>query len=197
VALSLVDELKHGMLQNLTEAMADPDAWDEKEAERQEGFHPVDLDEVKKNSFPDHKGRPGLRGGSLPRGESDQEVDELKEKAVKSGGFTYNPVRWKDREPPKNGFALSVRKDTEKVVDLSAKRDELRKQLKQYIHEHRADIKAQGNFLGGWIDNGKLYLDISKVVGERQKAIELAQKADQLAIFDLGKGETIDVKKAA
>jgi hypothetical protein len=151
----------------------------------------------KKFSFPNHKGRPGQRGGSLPRGESDEEVDQLGDTAAKTGGFTYNPVRYKDRTPPKRGFALSIRKDTEKVVKLDQTHAKIRAQLKDYIHAHREDIKAEGNYLGGWIDKGKLYVDISRVVKKKDEAIDLAREAKQLAVFDLGKGQTIEVPKAA
>ena len=128
----------------------------------------------------------GNRGGAL--------VD----KALKQGGFTYNPIRFKGRTPPKNGFALSVAKNTEKVVALDYQtRDEVKAQLKAYVRQHWDKIKSEGNFLGGWIDNGKLYLDISNVVKDKNEAIAKARKADQLAIFDLGKGETVQLKKAA
>ena len=128
----------------------------------------------------------GNRGGAL--------VD----KALKQGGFTYNPIRFKGRTPPKNGFALSVAKNTEKVVALDYRtRDEVKAQLKAYVRQHWDKIKSEGNFLGGWIDNGKLYLDISNVVKDKNEAIAKARKADQLAVFDLGRGETIQLKKAA
>ena len=127
----------------------------------------------------------GNRGGGL--------VDT----AVKGGGFTYNPIRMKGRTPPKNGFALSLRKDTEKVIDLNAKREAIKAEMVQYVRSHWETIKAQGNYLGGWIDRGKLYIDISNVVANKDEAIKKARKADQLAIFDLGKGETIEIKKVA
>ncbi len=153
--------------------------------------------DLKKHSFPEHKGRPGQRGGSLPRGESAEEVGQLEETATKKGGFTYNPVRYKDRTPPKRGFALSIKKNTEKVIKLDQTHEKIRAQLKDYIRAHRADIKKEGNFLGGWIDKGKLYVDISKVVKDKDDAINLAREAKQLAVFDLGKGQTIEVPKAA
>jgi uncharacterized FlgJ-related protein len=117
--------------------------------------------------------------------------------AEKKGGFTYNPVRLKHRGPPRRGYALSVRKDTEKVIDLAAKREAVKAQLKEYVRKHRETIKAEGNYLGGWIDNGKLYLDISKVIKDRNEAVKAAERAEQLAIYDLGEGKTIEIKKAA
>jgi len=127
----------------------------------------------------------GNRGGSLA------------EKAVKEGGFTYNPVRMKNRVPPKNGFALSINKNTEKVIDLTANRKSIRDDITNYVRAYREGIKSPDNFLGGWVDKGKLYLDVSKVITDKREAVRLARNADQLAIFDLAHGKTISLKRAA
>ena len=121
----------------------------------------------------------------------------LADKAISEGGFTYNPVRYKDREPPKKGYALGLRKDTEATILLAAhqSRREVRSLVTDYVSQHRSDIKAPGNYLGGWVDNGKLYLDISTVVTDKNEAIELARRNDQLGIYDLEKGETIMIPK--
>lgn len=121
----------------------------------------------------------------------------LREVAESQGGFTYNPVRFKDRDAPKEGFALSISPENEKRILLSERRDIIKEQIKQYVRDHRAEIKQSGNFLGGWIENGRLYLDISKVMRNKDEAMKAARAAKQLAIFDLVKGETINLPKAA
>jgi phage gp29-like protein len=159
----------------------DEDEDEEKKPAKQKptNFH------LKDTEFDHDQSEHGNRGGGLA------------DVAEKKGGFTYNPVRLKHRGPPRRGYALSVRKDTEKVIDLAAKREAVKAQLKEYVRKHRETIKAEGNYLGGWIDNGKLYLDISKVIKDRNEAVKAAERAEQLAIYDLGEGKTIEIKKAA
>ena len=129
----------------------------------------------------------GNRGGGLASTLTEQ------------GGFTANPIRFKGRTPPKDGFAFSIRPDTEQKISSSVRRDELRQKIISYVREHREDIKAKGNYLGGWRDDkiGNIYLDISRVEKDRPTALKLARAAKQLAIYDLGKGVSIDVKEAA
>jgi len=52
-------------------------------------------------------------------------------------------------------------------------------------------------YAGGWLDKktGKLYIDKNAVVKKKQKALKLARKHDQLAIFDLLKMDEIQVQK--
>ena len=125
----------------------------------------------------------------------------LAEKALKEGGFTYNPVRIKNRAAPAKGYALSLRKDTERVIDIKAGREAVKKEIIEYVRKHREAIKERGNFVGGWYDeqSKKIFLDVSTVVADRDQAVNLAEKHEQLAIYDLGEGKVIDVlrRKAA
>jgi hypothetical protein len=46
--------------------------------------------------------------------------------------------------------------------------------------------------IGGWLGpNNKFYWDASIIVGDREEAIALGRKFNQLAIFDLNRQETI------
>jgi hypothetical protein len=111
------------------------------------------------------------------------------------GGVTYNPVRRKEREAPAHGYALSLAKNTEEVVDGPIETAALRARVKSYVRAHWDQIKAPHNYLGGWKDEttGKVYLDISTVIDDLNQAKELARKANQLAIYDLEKNETIEM----
>jgi len=113
----------------------------------------------------------------------------------KQGGVTYNPVRHKEREAPRRGYALSLAKNTEEVIDGPIEPQALRARVKTYVREHWDQIKASRNYLGGWKDEttGKVYLDISTVVDDFQQARQLALQANQLAIYDLEKNETIQM----
>lgn len=133
-------------------------------------------------------------------GEHDQETHGnrsggLAEDAIERGGFTYNPVRLKNRAAPRRGYALSIRKDTEKAFDATIAREQLKGQIKEYVKKHRDLIKAKGNYLGGWYDTQtkKIYIDISQVIRDKKEAVAAAKRAKQLAIYDLGNKETLPI----
>ena len=55
------------------------------------------------------------------------------------------------------------------------------------------DRVVNGDYVGGWVCEGRLYLDISVHFADRNEAIDFAVANDQLAIFDLDNFETIAV----
>jgi hypothetical protein len=98
----------------------------------------------------------------------------LKEK----GGFTFNPVTV---TAPHHGYAVggygtrdAYDADTFAIASV-----------KDFLERNDAALK--GNFLGGWIDKGKVYLDVTKVFPENQRAaaIKAGKARDQIAIADL------------
>lgn len=105
-----------------------------------------------------------------------------------NGGFTMNPFTGVS---PKEGWAFSPNKTTERVFDFMPSTMD----LQQYIVENAATLRQSGMFLGGWRDatTGKVYVDISRVLpnNERPAAAKAAQAAGQLAMFNLGTQETV------
>lgn len=61
----------------------------------------------------------------------------------------------------------------------------------QFIYDNFDLLNEPGRFLGAWVDNGNVYLDVSNVVDTLEEAIPLAEAAQQLAVFDLGAFEEI------
>jgi len=146
-----------------------------------------------------HLGRPGKRGGSLPRGAGltagastrMRRSAELFKRILEDGGFTNNPVY---DDSPTVGFAVSIFPDAEYRVGI----EELNKEdVYKYLSRHRDKFEDPTVYAGGWLDieNGIVYLDLSVVLGDRERAIGLAKKHNQEGIYDLGKGETIIVKE--
>lgn len=161
-----------------------------------------------------HAGRPGEVGGSSPgvahdyykvgyrerlqRGyESDygphtrpypSNVLAAIEKA--DGGFTYNPVTG---EQPTTGFALSIHPEREQKIDGS-KADVVA--LAEYAAKNWDLLSQPQNYMGGWHspDDGQVYLDVSTVVQTAEEAERLAREANQLAYFDLVKGQSIKLE---
>jgi hypothetical protein len=107
--------------------------------------------------------------------------------AKPDGGFTYSVTT---NSSPKSGYALSIHKGREQVIPM---KELTPLALTQYaIHNH--DLLSQANnYLGAWHnpEDNKVYLDISTVVHSTEEATRLGRLHNQLAYFDLGKGEAI------
>ena len=110
-------------------------------------------------------------------------VSDLKELALKNGGFSLNS----DGLNATSGFMVSC-KDLYKINLSDLTPDKLDNAIKE--------ATEIGGYIGGWLDteaNDKdnFYLDISVNIQDKNKAIELAKKNNQLAIFDIATGESI------
>ena len=49
------------------------------------------------------------------------------------------------------------------------------------------------HFIGAWIEDGNLYIDLSVRVEDKERALVKAANADQLAIWDFANGESVTV----
>lgn len=64
----------------------------------------------------------------------------------------------------------------------------------KYIDRFRH--KLGGNFcLGSWVNDGKVYLDISEIETQQETAVIKAKQRNQLAIFNLDTFEEIDTRE--
>ena len=121
-------------------------------------------------------------------------IDDLYKRAL-NGGFTYQAVL---KSSPTTGYAVSPFKDAEQSWNLSEFKD--RKQgieaIKGYLRKNQAKFDDPKVHLGGWNDpqSGKVFLDLSKVVQDEGEAFTMAKAANQLAVFNLGKMESLYVK---
>ena len=109
------------------------------------------------------------------------------------GGFTYNPTT---NSEPTRGYAVSPYPDRSKVLQAG---DLTEEDLTGYIVKNWDLLQQPGHHLGAWHDpkTGKVYLDISVVKNSAKAAKALALKRDQIAYFDLAKGVSVDVNRAA
>jgi hypothetical protein len=67
--------------------------------------------------------------------------------------------------------------------------------LASYAAKNWDLLKETSNYMGGWHnpDDGKVYLDVSTVVETAAEAERLCREANQIAYFDLVKGQSIKV----
>ena len=105
----------------------------------------------------------------------------LKALALK-GGFTYNPKR---NETRSSGVAVAISKKYESVSPIEDFSKNGEKIIKDYMKKHSEVLSATRNHLGAWVDKGKVYLDISKVVPSLNEAADVGRANDQIGIFDL------------
>lgn len=101
-------------------------------------------------------------------------------------GVSYSPMY--GNLAGKIGYAVSVHKEREKVQD-TLNEDDLRK----FFVNNLDLLSDETYFMGVWVENGKYYLDVSIFEPNKDKAIQRAKNANQLAIFSLEILETIYV----
>jgi hypothetical protein len=60
-----------------------------------------------------------------------------------------------------------------------------------YAHGKRHALAQTNRYLGAWVDNGTLYLDVAECIAERATAERLGRERGELAIFDVEGGDSI------
>lgn len=103
---------------------------------------------------------------------------------IKNGGSTldYNLNDFKSE----NGFMVSL-KGQEVKIDKSNIEE-----IKKEIEEKREFIKdKKGLFIGLWLDNDIMYIDVSIHIINYLRALRVARNNEQKAIYDLQKNDSI------
>lgn len=122
-----------------------------------------------------HAGRPGSTGGSAPG------VVSKVRSGLREGGITIST----HGDVPSSGFAVAA------GAEQQYNRDVTTKDIAAYIDAHKTELRSSNAYLGAWVDKGTVYLDVSHVFAERSTALQAARQRNELAIYDLAKGETI------
>lgn len=91
----------------------------------------------------------------------------------------------------RNLWAYSIHKDREVKIPVS---DFGPQDVKNYVLENSDLLSNDRYFLGAWIENGHVYLDVSKGDKSKQRAIKEAKANGQLAIFNLSTFETLNIQ---
>jgi hypothetical protein len=109
-------------------------------------------------------------------------IDKLSEK--RTPGFSID-IRTKTS--PKDGFIASD-KGAERTLDwqpLKDSRASLRTAITEYVTDHGELLDGKGSFFGGWVEGGKLYLDVSRRYGSRSDGVQAGFRNKQKAIYDV------------
>ena len=104
-----------------------------------------------------------------------------------NSGVSYNMIT-KEYNPNK-GYFVSLPNLETKVSLQSLSVDD----IVTFINKHRSLLQDKTKFIGGWIDNEVVYLDISEQIFDKREALERGYKHSQLAIYDANESKVIDL----
>jgi hypothetical protein len=103
-----------------------------------------------------------------------------------NGGFSLD----KDNNAPTSGYMVSLEGlefIVDKFSDLSE--DFVNKVCERY--RPQAQLRSEYVYFGAWVDDNKLYLDLSMNIQDREVAIAYGHANHQKAIYDVNNGESI------
>lgn len=114
-------------------------------------------------------------------------LDEAYKQTIKNGGVTISL----EGNKPTEGYAYSPYKDSETVYEKESFTED---NIGEFVDKFFDRLSEEGNHLGIWEDGGKIYIDISQVGEATEETISKAEKAGQLAVFDLKNFSTVYTK---
>lgn len=91
----------------------------------------------------------------------------------------------------KNGFMVSLMGYERKI---KLEENEIKKTLEEYQKIRKELIKKENFknvYIGMWLENGYIYFDISTLIKDYSKALELGKNNKQLAIYNIEENKTI------
>lgn len=92
-------------------------------------------------------------------------------------------------QSPTSGFMYSVQ-NCELQIGLANITDEL---VAQFIAENEHILTQNGMYLGAWVNDGVVYLDVSRNVNTYFEAVHQGMNNRQLAIYDVVNGVSVDI----
>ena len=140
------------------------------------------LDEFKKHEGGGHDQK---THGSWATRVSTGTVSDIQRFTREWGGLSISMV---DGHMPDKGFMVAKPPEFSQVVDEADFFDSVKgpKILAEYMKKNRADLGRGGkDYLGTWLNGGKIYLDVSQNMMNREEAIRVGRERNQKAIWDV------------
>jgi len=108
------------------------------------------------------------------------------ERVRENGGLSVNMV---DGSEPTTGFMVAKGSQFGRIVKADDFYDAERgpEILFQYMKSNKSDLATGKNYLGLWHNkaDGQVYLDVSENIQDRERAISVGVKRDQISIWDV------------
>jgi hypothetical protein len=129
--------------------------------------------------------------GNWATGVSSDVASTIQQFTREWGGLSISMV---DGSMPTTGYMVAKPSSFSKVVDEADFFDPVKgpKILSQYMREQRADLATGKNYLGTWLNGGKIFLDVSENISDVGKATRLGRERDQIAIWDVANQVEVD-----
>lgn len=105
-----------------------------------------------------------------------------------SDGFTITTNLNKIKK--RSGYCVSITNNYLKIIDYNKGI----KRLHNNLLKTKTTLRGYKLYYGGWKSNKVFYLDYTIIEENKQKAIQIAKKHNQKAIFNLSKFEVIQIK---
>jgi hypothetical protein len=107
---------------------------------------------------------------------------------IENGGATFNISTGTS---PTSGYAVSLKGGSKTPINES--RQSIEQTIKEFISIHGLELSIPENNIGGWVDDGWLYLDVSIIMDNLSDAILMGKIHEQKAIFNINDGHSIDL----
>lgn len=129
--------------------------------------------------------------GNWAIGVSLEVASEIQRYTREWGGLSISMV---DGHMPTKGYMVAKPPEFGKIVDEADFFDPIKgpKIMSQYMREQKADLATGKNYLGTWLNEGKIYLDVSENIMSRDEATRLGAERNQLKIWDVVNQVEID-----
>jgi hypothetical protein len=107
--------------------------------------------------------------------------------APEFSGFSLNAYG----ETPATGYMVSL-PDFERKIPVESP---MLAHILLYCADYAAKLGEVGVYLGAWVNDGTVYLDVSLNVADREKALALGAEYNQLSVWDVLNASSIDIVK--
>jgi hypothetical protein len=120
--------------------------------------------------------------GNWARGRISQtQARDIASQAI-AGGFSFNPA---SKSSPKSGYMIARTGATTMVGDAN-NLEEAARALKTHLDQNVDKYLREPNlYIGGWVKDGKLWIEPSDNWSNKAQAVRLGKMRDQIAIWDV------------
>ena len=110
--------------------------------------------------------------------------DDAVNAEIAGGGFSFVNT---PGDGPSSGYMVSVADEAKFSLDPASNPDDVR----GFMQANSNLLNQPNHYVGGWVEQGKLVMDVSINVADKDEAIRIGLENNQDGIFDLNTGQTI------
>jgi hypothetical protein len=118
---------------------------------------------------------------------AEMNIRKAAEQLAKGHGFTHS---LNNVSAPTSGYMVSMAGVEESYPQIDDV-DIITAMLVGYIGAHSHELMDASTYLGGWIHEGQIFIDVSECIEDEQTAIAVGRERNQIAIHNLSTGKDI------